>query len=469
MNLGILNGNITFQCADSSANPFNITLSGALTGPGGLTKTGGGTLTLSGTNAYAGNTAINAGTLAVTTASSGAGAYTVAGNAGLNVQVASAGTSLNTSSLTLNSGCTLNLDPGTFGNPTVPMINLSGALTPTSTVTVNVNGSTLTNGQFTLIKYGSLGGSGFGAFSLGPFTLPVGMTGSASLVNNTLNQSIDLKVTIITSQQLVWNGTVNGNWDIGVTANWKTNAYYTQSSGASPAVVFDDTASGPGTAIILNTNVTPTSVTVSNSARTYSLNGSGGITGTAGLIKAGSGIFTLGGDNTYTGGTAINAGTLAVGTTNNAAMNYFVNDGKLATSVARPGTSLQMGNLTFGTGSPQLAFDFQNLDGTFTPAISDSGNLAMGGNVTVNATNLNLSSSGVAVLLRYAGTRSGAGSFVAGSVPSRGDDQRRYGKPASHSLSIWSASGDSKFEHERSGGGGGDAAVVWRGGRRRDG
>ncbi|HTB84154.1 MAG TPA: glycosyl hydrolase family 28-related protein [Candidatus Sulfotelmatobacter sp.] len=417
MTLGTLNGNITFQCADSSANPFNITLSGALTGTGGLTKTGGGTLTLSGTNIYAGSTAINTGTLAITTASSAAGAYTVAGNARLNVQVAGAGTSLNTSSLTLNSGCTLNLDPGTFGNPTVPMVNLSGALAPTSAVTINVNGSSLTTGQFTLIKYGSLGGSGFGAFSLGSFTLPIGVMGSASLVNNTANQSIDLNVTIASSQPLVWNGTVNGNWDIGGTANWKTNAYYTESNGLGPAVLFDDTASGSSTAVILNANVTPASMTVSNSARTYSLNGSGGITGAAGLVKSGSGTFTLGGHNTYTGGTAINAGMLAVTTTNNVAMNYLINGGKLMTSVASPGTSLQMSNLTFGAGSPQLTFDFQNLDGTFTPAIRNNGNLTMNGNVTVNATNLNLSSSGVAVLLRYAGIRSGTGSFAAESVP----------------------------------------------------
>src|SRR5882724_8856687 len=56
-------GSITFKAADTNGNPFNITLSGALTGLGGLNKSGGGTLTLSGTNSYAGNTTVNAGTL----------------------------------------------------------------------------------------------------------------------------------------------------------------------------------------------------------------------------------------------------------------------------------------------------------------------------------------------------------------------------------------------------------------------
>jgi hypothetical protein len=126
-------------------------------------------------------------------------------------------------------------------------------------------------GQFPLIKYGSLGGAGFGAFALGAFTLPIGASGSASLVNDTANQSIDLNVVDSHGGATYWDGTINGNWDIGGTANWKTNAYYTQSNGLGPAVMFNDAASGPNTSIILNTTVTPDSVTVSNSALTYSI------------------------------------------------------------------------------------------------------------------------------------------------------------------------------------------------------
>jgi len=158
------------------------------------------------------------------------------------------------SSLTLNAGSTLNLNLNSFGNPTVPLINVNGALISASTVTINLVGATLGAGQFPLIKYGSLGGSGFGAFAAGTFTLPTGVSGSVSLVNNTANQSIDLNVTIAS---LIWDGTINGNWDIGGTANWKTNAYYTESNSIGPAVIFDDTASGPNTAIVLNTMVAP--------------------------------------------------------------------------------------------------------------------------------------------------------------------------------------------------------------------
>ena len=51
---------------------------GTLSGAGGLTKAGTGTLTLSGTNTYSGNTAVNAGTLAITTIDALPG-YTTAG------------------------------------------------------------------------------------------------------------------------------------------------------------------------------------------------------------------------------------------------------------------------------------------------------------------------------------------------------------------------------------------------------
>ena len=127
--------------------------------------------------------------------------------------------------------------------------------------------------------------------------------------------------------------------------------------------------------------------------------------------------MTLGGKNTFTGGTEINAGTLATTTTNNVSMAYAVNGGSLKINVTTPGTSLAMSSLACGSGSPQFTFDFGSLGNAIAPVINDSGNLTVNGNVTVNVTNLNLASSGVAVLLRYAGARGGAGGFVAGAVP----------------------------------------------------
>src|SRR5882724_10950574 len=321
-------GNITFKAADTNGNPFNITLSGALAGLGGLNKSGGGTLTLSGTNSYAGNTTVNAGTLATTTATSGGGAYSLAAGTALGVNLASAGTSLNIPSLTLNAGSTLNLDANSFGNPTAPIINVSGALTPASTVTINFTGIGLTSAQFPLIKYGSLGGAGFGAFILGSSLTPM------ELVNNTANNSIDVR-----AAALVWDGTVNGSWDIGNTANWKGGVVYTESSGSGPSVLFSDAASG-STNIVLNVMVSPAAVVVSNSILAYGISGSGGIAGAGSLTKIGDGTLILGGANTYTGGTTVNGGTLALTTTNNVSMPYTNTGGTLKISLAASGTSL---------------------------------------------------------------------------------------------------------------------------------
>ena len=94
---------------------------------------------------------------------------------------------------------------------------------PANSVTINiyVNGTGIPVGQFPLIQYtdGSIGGSGpgFSAFQLG--TLPP--TVVAALVNNTANNSIDLKVTTGTatpSQNGTWSNPSGGSW--ANSANW---------------------------------------------------------------------------------------------------------------------------------------------------------------------------------------------------------------------------------------------------------
>jgi fibronectin-binding autotransporter adhesin len=66
---------VIFQAANAAGTPFNITLSGALSGSGGLNKTGGGSLTLSGSDGYSGVTTVTSGALIVS------GSVTASGSA----------------------------------------------------------------------------------------------------------------------------------------------------------------------------------------------------------------------------------------------------------------------------------------------------------------------------------------------------------------------------------------------------
>jgi autotransporter-associated beta strand protein len=209
-------GSLTFSSAATinlNANTLStitvsgsqIAFNGAISGTGNFTvSSGAGTVTLTGANSYSGITTVSAGTLNTTTASTGAGSYSVADGATLGVSIASAGQTLNMSSLTLGSsaGATLSLALQA-NNPTAPVITDAGALTLNGTVTVNVGvagGGTLTGGTFVLLSYSSLSGSG--SFTAGKLIVP-GYT--ATLTHDTVSKQLKLTLTPVAqpSQNLV--------------------------------------------------------------------------------------------------------------------------------------------------------------------------------------------------------------------------------------------------------------------------
>ena len=294
---------------------FAGTVVAPINGVGGLTKLGSGTLTLSGANTYSGATTVSVGKLVTTTASIGAGSYSVANGATLNVKVSALGKTLTNSSLTLGTSAatTLEFDNGALANPTA-LIVTNNSVTLNGTVTVNVYGSALSVGTIDLMGYGSKSGSG--SFTLGSLPPGVGAT-----LNDT-GTKLQLVVTTANTS-LLWRGNVSSAWDIGNSANatWlglpsSVSAYYVESVQGGVPVTFDDTATG-STAITLGVTVKPTSVTINNSSATYSLNGAGKISGTAGLTKNGTGTFTIGTSNDFSGNTTLNAGTLSLTGGNN--------------------------------------------------------------------------------------------------------------------------------------------------------
>ena len=272
-----------------------------------ITKAGTGTQVLNGTLTYTGTTAVSQGTLQLPSESTLTGAVTVANGAALAVG-GRAGYSLITTSLTLGtSGATTlainNLAPAPFGVP----LRVNTTLATNGPVTLNVDLSRITaTGTYPLIAYpaAGIGGSGFGAFTLGD--LPAGF--AATLNNNTAAKTIELVVTNVGS--LLWVGNNGPAWDVNTTTNWLDGATASKYFDGDK-VVFDDTAALFG--MTLGVPVAPASVVFNNSINDYTLSGAGGLGGLGTITKTGNAKVTVTTANPTTGLTTITGGTLQLG------------------------------------------------------------------------------------------------------------------------------------------------------------
>jgi autotransporter-associated beta strand protein len=346
MTLDTLNGNITFRCADEGSSPFNISLSGALTGPGGLYKTGGGTLTLSGTNNYAGSTVVSNGVLKIVPSVSPTnGPLTLDGSAGspaLSVAPASAGQFMTINGdLTYAAGSVTNdfnygaLQP----SPLVAPIRVANNVACTVTPEFSVVGSAIPVGTYPLIKYG---GTVSGTLPASPTVLPAATSGY--LTNLIATKTIALVVTASpVSASLTWR-VGSGDWGLIPALNWTVfggPVNYTEPN----AVQLDDTATGPFPVTVSNVSVvSPSSITVLGT-NVWTISGNGGsIAGSAALTKAGSSTLTLSGTNTYSGGTTVSGGQLNI---NNGGSS--TNDSAIGTGPLTLGLNAKVDN-TSGQG-----------------------------------------------------------------------------------------------------------------------
>ena len=328
-----VSGNVALGTGSLSLNNAGaLAISGVISGTGGLTKNGAGTLTLSGANTYTGATAINVGTL----------------------QLGAANRIANTSAVTVAGGATFNLN-----NFAETIGSLSGAGNVTlGTAILTTGDATNTTFSGVMSGTGGLTKQGAGIFTLsgantytGATTINAGtlrVAGGAAIADtsavtlaNVAGATLDLNGTNETIGSLAGGGAAGGNVTLGagtLTTGIATNTTYT-----------------------------------------------GVISGSGGLTKQGTGIFTLSGANTYTGATTINAGTLTLGAANRIADVSAVTVAGGATfnlnNFAETIGSLSgAGNVTLGTGTLTAGGD--NTSTAYSGIMSGTGGLTKQGTGT---------------------------------------------------------------------------------------
>ena len=347
-----------------------------ITGTGSVTKLGNTALTLSGTNlGYSGATYVQAGTFSVTGGDLATTALRVDAGATLNLFNGS-GAALNLTSLDL---CGDTLTPVTLGLELGALSAFdrfitSNAASTHGSVVLNLTGLTgLEAGDYDLIT--ATGGLDDAIYSIGSFS-----SGGFSFSLSATSTFVRLTTTALTGE-MYWTGGISNSWSAvsGTNTNWATDlAGATNANGtpgaansvifsaqnaigpsisttldgpfsindlqfaSNPSGVTDITiAAGTGGVLTINPSVATAGISVADNAGAVTLsadvvlgadqtwnvvgtgaNGSsltvtGAITGTANLVKTGTGIATFtSASNAYVGTTTISDGVLQAGIAN---------------------------------------------------------------------------------------------------------------------------------------------------------
>ncbi|MFM2294222.1 MAG: hypothetical protein RLZZ350_635, partial [Verrucomicrobiota bacterium] len=358
-----LSGNISLASAASIGGTGNSTLSGVIGGSGVLTKAGSGTVTLSGVNTNDGKVVVSAGTLSI---SSDSNLGATPGSSVADQVTLNGGTLKSSASITLAANRGLNIGAsggtldvtGSFTNNDI--ITGSGTLTKagSGTLELSQNSTDHTYGGLILnagtISINKSTGLGAGNVTINGGVIKTFNTSARSPANNVLFGG---DVTLGASG----SGTLNftGNWTI-------TNG--------NRAVVID-------------------TVAVTNSGNI------GEDTAGRALTKSGTGVWTLSGNNTYSGGLTDNGGSIMLAH-NNAAGSGTVT---YVSGAVQVGDGVTITNtLSYsGTATTDVSLDCPSGTGTWA------------GTVNRNSASFRPGTSSSAGTLILAGTASqGAGNFI---------------------------------------------------------
>jgi autotransporter-associated beta strand protein len=446
------NGTLIFNRADA------ITYAGVVGGTGALTKLGANTLTLTGNSTYAGTTTISAGTLQLgnggTTGSvtgnianngalafnrsdalvygsvvSGAGSLTLAGTGNMTLTGANTytgGTTIASGTLQLGNGGTTGGIVGDVTDNGVLAFNRSDAFvfggivsgtgslaqagtgTTTLTGTNTYSGGTFLNAGILSVGADSSLGAATGGLTFNGGTLQfTGALATARAVTLNSTGTIDTQANADTLSGVIAGAgalTKQGTGTLTLTGN------DTYTGGTTIGAGTLQIGNG-GTSGSIIGDVTDNGTLVFN--RSDNAIYGGAISGSGSMTKQAAGTLILTGNNTYTGVTAIDAGTLQVGdggtsgsiagnVTNSSALVFNRSDTlNYAGTITGTGSLTQAGTgmttLT-GTGSSVASADV--IAGTLnlaqSGAFTTTGNYTTGANATTQlATNATLSVGGI--------------------------------------------------------------------------
>ncbi len=469
-NSGLLTLTNTITSSNNSAltlgGAANLQISGSIgSSVSSLIKYGAGTAMLSGGNSYTGQTSLYSGILRLQNSSAlGTSLPTVYAGGSLELDGTSANGNLSVSNAVTIDGYGLvqlsgvGANPGSTGGA---LRSAGGNNTYSGLITMGTDAqinSDVTGGTFTLT--GGITGANFGLTIAGSGNTVIGAVGITNISSLTKNDDGVLSLAVansLTGPVLVNAGTLNlqassalGNASfVNVASGAAITLQNGQTNGLSVGTLLLN-GSGAGTAgqtgaldnlSGTNTYVGPialgSNATISSDAGSLNLNNPGAIlgsgftltlagastgsnilagniaTGSGGVIKNGTGTWTLSGGSSYTGATAVNAGTLTLAGTN-ATSALLVNGGSL---VLNAGVLSGAPNVTFGGGSVTSAT--QTLGNLSFAAASNSSLILNGGStVTLGAgawsrgvdsiLNVNLAAGGSVLATTGAPTGTGA-------------------------------------------------------------
>ncbi len=349
--IGVVGGNFPLVSSSSGL----LTLMGVgngevdkvIPGSGGVSVVGPGMWTFTAANTYTGGTTVSAGTLAMGT------------DEGANENAGSLGSG----TVSISGGAQLRL--GGYPGGTTVTYNIPNNITVNNGTIAEVDGAQNLNGTLTIGAGGAALNSQWTTRSLNVVGV---MSGSGALAIGTLASVNGGNVTFSSSNS--YSGTVSLNGGVTISLS-NANAFANANVNVNnAALVYGQSTAAFGSLSGTGAFTLPSGMLTlggNNQSTTYS----GIMSGSGGLTVTGLGSLTLGGSNTYSGGTTISAGTLALAT----------------------GGALGVGNLTVASGGVLAVSNFTSgynfAGGTLTAGRISNFATDIKGSINLNNTTVN--------------------------------------------------------------------------------